>query len=152
MSNALNPNLPKEVRSFPFSPVRNSPFPPRNLGWNTRQRVEGVISSTDRLIRGHLAIWLNAMLQTEELPAPGKSKRTNRWFRGWWSDFGHRCGSMILGVVFEFRETPTCGVKFSQASNTLSKQSLWRRNRWRHQTVSWFQQSLALPIWTPPWP
>lgn len=31
MSNALNPNLPKEVRSFPFSPVRNSPFPPETL-------------------------------------------------------------------------------------------------------------------------
>lgn len=71
-------------------------LPPRNLGWNTRQRVEGVISSTDRLIRGHLAIWLNAMLQTEELPAPGKSKRTmliqrlmkQFWWPVWINNFG----------------------------------------------------------------
>ncbi len=66
-------------------PTKSEASPKRvwNSKRNTRQRVEGVISSTNRLIRGHLAIWLNAMLQTEELPAPGKSKRTTP-FRGWW--------------------------------------------------------------------
>ena len=31
--------------------------------------VEGVISATNGLVAGHLAIWLNAVLQAEELPA-----------------------------------------------------------------------------------
>ena len=31
--------------------------------------VKGIISSTDCLVAGHLAIWLDTMLQTVELPA-----------------------------------------------------------------------------------
>mmetsp|Transcript_56515 Transcript_56515/g.69074 ORF Transcript_56515/g.69074 Transcript_56515/m.69074 type:complete len:95 (+) Transcript_56515:550-834(+) len=34
-----------------------------------KERVEGVISPTDGLIRRHLAIRLNAVLQAEQLPA-----------------------------------------------------------------------------------
>ena len=35
----------------------------------TKEGVESVISSTDGFIRGHLTIWLDAVLQTVELPA-----------------------------------------------------------------------------------
>ena len=31
--------------------------------------VEGVVSSADGFVRGHLPVWLYAMLQTVELPA-----------------------------------------------------------------------------------
>ena len=114
--------VPNKVRSFPET-------------HRSRQRVEGVISSTDRLIRGHLAIWLNAMLQTEELPAPTKSKRS-MLFRGWWSNFGHRCGAIVLGVVFEFHETPTCGVKFREALCFLLNPAptLYQNNRFDDET------------------
>jgi hypothetical protein len=37
-----------------------------------------LIPGTDGLVGRHLAIWLNAVLQTEELPAPGRSKRSLR--------------------------------------------------------------------------
>ena len=33
------------------------------------ERVEGIVSSADGLVRGHLAVGLNAVLQTVELPA-----------------------------------------------------------------------------------
>ena len=35
----------------------------------TKEGVESVISSTDGFIRGHLTIWLDAVLQTVQLPA-----------------------------------------------------------------------------------
>jgi len=35
----------------------------------TEEGVEGIISSSDGLITGHLPIWLDAMLKAEELPA-----------------------------------------------------------------------------------
>jgi hypothetical protein len=35
----------------------------------TEERVEGIITSTDRLITGHLTIRLDTMLEAEELPA-----------------------------------------------------------------------------------
>ena len=35
----------------------------------TKEGVEGVISSTNGFVGGHLAVWLNAMLQTVEFPA-----------------------------------------------------------------------------------
>ncbi len=35
----------------------------------TEEGVEGVISSSDGLVAGHLTIWLDAMLQAVELPA-----------------------------------------------------------------------------------
>ena len=31
--------------------------------------IEGVVASADGLVRGHLAVWLNAVLQAIELPA-----------------------------------------------------------------------------------
>ena len=31
--------------------------------------VEGVVPATNGLVRGHLAVWLNTVLQTVELPA-----------------------------------------------------------------------------------
>ena len=34
----------------------------------TEEGVEGVISSADGFVRGHLPVWLYAMLQTVELP------------------------------------------------------------------------------------
>ena len=33
------------------------------------ESVEGVVASSDSLVGGHLAIWLNAMLEAEEFPA-----------------------------------------------------------------------------------
>jgi len=33
------------------------------------KRVERIIATTDSLVAGHLAIWLNAVLEAEELPA-----------------------------------------------------------------------------------
>ena len=33
------------------------------------ERVEGIVSAADSLVRGHLAVGLNAVLQTIELPA-----------------------------------------------------------------------------------
>jgi len=33
------------------------------------ESVEGIISTTNGLVRGHLTIWLDAMLEAEELPA-----------------------------------------------------------------------------------
>lgn len=35
----------------------------------TEKGVEGIISSSNGLVAGHLTIWLDAMLQTVELPA-----------------------------------------------------------------------------------
>ena len=35
----------------------------------TEEGVEGVVSTTDGLVTGHLAVWLDAMLQTIQLPA-----------------------------------------------------------------------------------
>jgi len=34
-----------------------------------KESVESVISATDCLVTGHLSIWLDAMLEAEELPA-----------------------------------------------------------------------------------
>jgi hypothetical protein len=33
------------------------------------KRVEGIIAASNGLVAGHLAIWLDAMLQAEKLPA-----------------------------------------------------------------------------------
>ena len=35
----------------------------------TEEGVEWVVTSSDGLVRGHLPVWLNTMLQTVELPA-----------------------------------------------------------------------------------
>jgi len=35
----------------------------------TEESVERIVTSTDRLVTWHLAIWLNAMLKAEKLPA-----------------------------------------------------------------------------------
>ena len=51
----------------------------------TEEGVEGVVSSTDGLIRRHLAIRLDAMLQAVQLPASitdldtGLNKQRNHW-------------------------------------------------------------------------
>lgn len=34
----------------------------------TEEGVEGVVSSADGLVGGHLAVWLDAVLQTVQLP------------------------------------------------------------------------------------
>jgi hypothetical protein len=35
----------------------------------TEERVEGVVTASDGLIRRHLTVWLDAMLKAEQLPA-----------------------------------------------------------------------------------
>ena len=35
----------------------------------TEEGVEGVVSTSDGLVTGHLTIWLDAVLQTVQLPA-----------------------------------------------------------------------------------
>ena len=35
----------------------------------TEEGVEGIISSSNGFVTGHLSVWLNPMLQTVELPA-----------------------------------------------------------------------------------
>jgi hypothetical protein len=41
--------------------------------------VEGVIAAADSLIGGHLPIWLDSVLQTEELPAGVTDLDTGLW-------------------------------------------------------------------------
>jgi len=33
------------------------------------ERIEGIVTAANRLITGHLSIWLDAVLEAEELPA-----------------------------------------------------------------------------------
>jgi hypothetical protein len=65
-----------------------------------------LIPGTDGLVGRHLAIWLNAVLQTEELPAPGRSKRSlrcpsweeNRLKETWFSLFSSVYNGVIIIV------------------------------------------------------
>ena len=50
----------------------------------TRPRVEGIISAADRLVRRHLTIRLDTMLQAEKLPASIADLHT--WLAIGWSD------------------------------------------------------------------
>lgn len=48
---------------------RSSPCTSRHLTSLREEGVEGIIPTTDSLIRRHLAIWLNAMFEAVKLPA-----------------------------------------------------------------------------------